>query len=231
MSILVEIISEIGINWDGNFNFLSKMISKSKDAGCDAIKLQAFERATCNNHPETERLLKSSVTKTNIEEINELVKSENMEWFCTPMYPAAVVFLEPYVKRFKIREIDARMLAEGKTTKLIDLILKTKKPIIASSENIPLKSEVNNENIQWLYCIPKYPCNYNEIDFEKMKFFDGYSNHCPKIEAPLEAAKKGAKIIEVHTTLDKTKNYIDNNVSFDYSELSKLVNEIQILKK
>ena len=71
---MVEIVSEIGINWDGNFELLSEMINKSKDAGCNAIKLQAFERATCNNHPETDRLLRSSVTKDKIERINNLAR-------------------------------------------------------------------------------------------------------------------------------------------------------------
>tara|TARA_B100001540_G_scaffold317691_1_gene352190 strand:- start:9473 stop:10165 length:693 start_codon:yes stop_codon:yes gene_type:complete len=227
---MVEVVSEIGINWDGDFELLRDMINKSKDAGCNAIKLQAFERATCNNHPETDRLLSSSVTKNNIEKIDELAKNTGIEWFCTPMYSAAVEFLEPFLERFKIREIDARELVKGNTTELVDLILETKKPIIASAENIPIK-HTDISNLKWLYCIPKYPCEYTEIDFEKMKFFDGYSNHCPSISAPIDAVKNGAKIIEVHTTLDKTKEFIDNNVSFDYNELTQLVEKIRMIEK
>ena len=230
MSSLVEVVAEIGINWEGDFELLSEMVNKSKDAGCNAIKLQAFERATCNNHPETDRLLRSSVTKDNIERIDSFAKNADIEWFCTPMYSDAVKFLEPFLKRFKIREIDARELVKGKTTGLIDKILETKKPIIASSENIPNK-EIITANLKWLYCIPKYPCDYTEIDFKKMKFFDGYSNHCPSISAPIDAVKNGAKIIEVHITSDKTKEFIDNNVSFDFNELTQLVEEIRILEK
>ena len=33
----------------------------------------------------------------------------------------------------------------------------------------------------------------------------------------------GAEVIEVHVTLDKSKNYIDNNVSFDFNELKNLI--------
>ena len=69
MSNLVEVIAEIGINWDGDFDLLFEMINKSKESGCNAVKLQSFERTTCNNHPETERLLKSSVTEKNIEKV------------------------------------------------------------------------------------------------------------------------------------------------------------------
>ena len=174
--------------------------------------------------------MSSSVTKNNIEKIDELAKNTGIEWFCTPMYSAAVEFLEPFLERFKIREIDARELVKGNTTELVDLILETKKPIIASAENIPIK-HTDISNLKWLYCIPKYPCEYAEIDFEKMKFFDGYSNHCPSISAPIDAVKNGAKIIEVHTTLDKTKEFIDNNVSFDYNELTQLVEKIRMIEK
>ena len=34
MSTLVEIVSEIGINWNGNFELLEEMIQKSRNAGC-----------------------------------------------------------------------------------------------------------------------------------------------------------------------------------------------------
>ena len=207
------------------------MMVKSKEAGCNLVKLQAFERATTKNHPQTERLLKSSVTNKNIEKINELAKSNNIEWFCTPMYPDAVKLLEPYLNRFKIREIDARDLANGKSTEMIDLIIETEKPIIASSEQIPKNNNSIKNRIKWLYCIPKYPCNYKEIDFEKMKKFDGFSNHCPEINAPVNAAKNGAEIIEIHITSDKTRDFIDNNVSFDYNQLSELVSQIQQLEK
>lgn len=228
---MTEIIAEIGINWDGDFNLLNEMIEKSKEAGCDLVKLQAFERATTNNHPQTERLLKSSVTSHNIEKINDIARSNNIEWFCTPMYLDAVKLLEPYVNRFKIREIDARKLTNGESTEMIDLIINTKKSIIASSEKIPKKNDLNKKRIKWLYCIPKYPCNYNEINFQKMKNFDGFSNHCPVINAPINAAKNGAEIIEVHITSNKKSDFIDNNVSFDYEQLSELVSEIRNFEK
>ena len=228
---MTEIIAEIGINWDGNFDLLNEMMAKSKEAGCNLVKLQAFERATTNNHPQTERLLKSAVTNKNIEKINDLAKSNNIEWFCTPMYPDAVKLLEPYLNQFKIREIDARELANGKSSEMIDLIIETKKPIIASSEHIPKRNYSIKSRIRWLYCVPKYPCDYKEIDFEKMKKFNGFSNHCPEIDAPINAAKNGAEVIEVHITSNKEDDFIDNNVSFDYNQLSELIFQIRSFDK
>jgi len=49
--------------------------------------------------------------------------------------------------------------------------------------------------------------------------------------APLASVILGAKIIEVHITTDKTKNFIDNNVSFDSKELKNLLNLIHLSEK
>ena len=122
--------------------------------------------------------------------------------------------------KFKIRELDGRSLLKDQQTPLIEAIINTDKEIFVSSETSPTSSKYfQNSKIKWLYCIPKYPCSLNEINFKEMSNFDGFSNHCPDISAPLTAATLGANIIEVHVTEDKTKDYVDNNVSFDFSEL------------
>ena len=82
-----------------------------------------------------------------------------------------------------------------------------------------------------MYCVPKYPCSLDEIDFKEISNFHGYSNHCTDITAPVTAAILGAEIIEVHVTADKTKDYVDNNISFDFSELKLLINKIEKLNK
>jgi len=229
------IVAEIGINWDGDFDLVENMIKKSKEAGCDAIKFQSFEEQQVKGHPESNRLLKSSISRKNIEQINQLAKKMGIEWFCTPMYPDAVDLLNPFVNRFKIRERDGADLVQNNITTLIDRILKTKKEVIVSSNVSPTMShEYKNPNIKWLYCVPKYPCNLEDLDFRQIKEFDGYSNHCPNIIATITAAILGAKIIEIHITSDKSKNFVDNNVSFDYAELELLVKQIrntEIIKK
>ena len=110
--------------------------------------------------------------------------------------------------------------------------LKTKKEVIISSDKSPKKSPYyNNEQIRWLYVVPKYPCDLADLDFKDFKDFNGYSNHCPHILAPLTASILGAKIIEVHITSDKSKKFFDNNVSFDYNELEELVKLIRLAEK
>lgn len=229
---MVFIISEIGVNWDGDFELLENMMEKSKSSGCNAVKFQAYQEDMMKNHPQKERLLKSAISKENVETVNYISKKIGIEWFCTPMYPEAVDFLDPFVKRFKIREFDGRSILDGKSTKLVERVMKTRKEIIISSQKSPRGTKYfNDPNIKWLYCVPRYPCELNDLDFKNLKDFSGFSNHCPKIIAPLTASILGTNIIEIHTTFDKSKDFVDNSVSFDYDELAYLIKLIKQAKE
>lgn len=229
---MTYVITEIGINWDGDFKLLEEMMEKAKKSKADSVKLQSFDESIVKQHPEWKRLLKSSVSEKNIEQINKIAKSVGIPWFCTPMYSQAVEFLDSYVDKYKIRELDARAFLENKTTPLLDRIMKTDKEIIASTQKSPSDFQSKKyPNIKWLYCVPKYPCDFSELDFTKIADFEGFSNHTPHFLAPLMASILGAKTIEVHITSDKKKNFIDNNVSFDYDELEELISLIKISEK
>ena len=229
---MVFIVAEIGVNWDGDFDLLRNMVDKAKNAGCDAVKFQAYKKEMVEKHPEKSRLVKSSISEDNIEKVNEICKNEGIEWFCTAMYPEAVDFLDPFVKRFKLREFDGRSLLENSTTKLFQRVKETGKEIIVSSEKSPKNCKFYGDpQVRWLYCVPKYPCSLEDLNFSNMKSFEGYSNHCPNIIVPIVAVVLGSKIIEIHITSDKSHNFIDNNVSFDYNELNNMINYIRDCEK
>ena len=226
------IVAEIGVNWDGDLKLLEDMMLNAKKAGADAVKLQAFQEDIIKEHPQRERLLKTSVTKSNILTINNLAKKIGIEWFCTPMFADAVDILDSFVTRYKISESDGRSLLENSTTELLEKVLATNKEVIISSEKNPKNSKFYKHGlIKWLYCVPKYPCEIHELDFKDLKYFNGYSNHYPHLLAPLAASILGADIIEIHITSDKNRDFIDNNVSLDYSELTELVKLIRLSDK
>ena len=176
------VVAEIGVNWDGNIEIVKEMMKTAKDAGCNAVKFQSFTEDMIKNHPESKRLIKSSISPQNVEIINDLAKSFDLEWFCTPMYPEAVDFLDPFVNRFKLREFDGRSLLKNSTTELFERIKKTGKELIVSSEKSPKNCKFYDDSqIKWLYCIPKYPCELDELDFKELSDYDGYSksfNEC-----------------------------------------------------
>ena len=229
---MVFLIAELGVNWDGDFDLAKKMMLNAKTLGFNAVKFQAFNEDTLGNHTHLDRLMKSAITEKNVQRIDEIANDVGIEWFCTPMYPEAVSFLNPFVNRFKIREIDGRALLSDQKTPLIETIIDTGKEIFVSSEKSPESCKYyHDSNIKWLYCVPKYPCTLDEINFKEISKFHGYSNHCPDITAPITATISGVDIIEVHVTEDKTKDYFDNNVSFDFSELKILIAEIKKINK
>jgi len=226
---MVFVVAEIGVNWDGNFELAKEMMQNAKKAGCNAVKFQAYREEVVKGHSEYLRLVEAAISPKNVEMINKLAESVGIEWFCTPMYPEAVDFLDPYVKKFKIRVHDGKPLFENKDSELISRVIKTGKQVIISSQISPRNTKYfDNQQISWLYCVPKYPCDFKDLDFRDIRDFDGYSNHCPHFLAPLTAVSLGAKIIEIHMTSDKSKNFIDNNVSFDYRELTNLVELIRM---
>ena len=233
--IMVFVIGEIGVNWNGDFKLLKEMMEKSKEIGFDAVKFQAFEYDTIKEHPKAEVLIKTAVSEENIETVNRLANDIGIEWFCTPMYPEAIKLLEPYVNKFKIRAKDGKSLIDENPSELLKKILNTEKQLIISSESNPKNSKYfEHEQIDWLYCVSKYPTKISEIDFSELSDFDGYSNHCPNIIAPVTAASLGAKIIEIHITSDKNENFVDNPVSFDYNEqfnIVKMIRDVEVIRK
>ena len=229
---MVFITAEIGVNWNGDFHLIEKMMKDAKNAGCNAVKLQAFDEKIVRDNPEKDRLLETSVSAQNVNEIQLISKKVGIEWYCTPMYSEAISFLDEYVKRYKIRFVDSLDLHEKQHSSLISKVLETNKEIIISTQKNPKNLELyNNKNIKWLYVVPKYPCTLDEIDFSNLKDFQGYSNHCRDFIAPLTAAILGAEMIEIHVTSDKKKNYFDNPVSFDPSETEYLVQLIRKTEK
>jgi|TARA_B110000495_G_scaffold201769_1_gene220020 N,N'-diacetyllegionaminate synthase len=224
---MVSIIAEVGVNWNGNFTLLEEMMQHAYDYGFDSVKLQAFNEDIVKDHPHKKRLLDCSVSPENIQKIDSIANNIGVDWFATPMYDDAVLLLEPYVKKFKIRVSDGRTLFADKTSSLIEKILETKKETFVSIEKPPPLSFVNNNQIRWLYCVSKYPCSLTDLDFTNLKLYDGFSNHCPNIAAPLKAFALGASVIEIHVTSDKNIDFFDNNVSFDYAEQKMLLDLIR----
>ena len=219
----MRLIAEIGVNWDGDFELAKEMMQESVNAGFNFVKFQAFQPELVAKHPEASRVYRSSITPENINKINSIANDIGIEWFCTPMYEDAIKILEPFVNRYKIREYDGREIIANRTTNIFKKLLNTKKEIMISSELSPIKCEFyKNKQIKWLYCVPKYPCKLNEIDFSMMVNFDGFSNHCPDIIAPMKVIDLKLEILEIHITSDKSDDFIDNNVSFDYSDMKKI---------
>ena len=80
-----------------------------------------------------------------------------------------------------------------------------------------------------LYCISKYPTEYEDIDFDKMQLFDGFSDHTVDLKASKKAIELGVEYIERHFTLGKFlpgKDHFLSSTPDEFKELAKHRNYI-----
>lgn len=213
------VTAEIGTNWMGDFDLLEFLVISCKKSGVNAIKLQALSKELIQRHDELPWYSKSSVNRENIESIDKICKKHHMEWYCTPTYPEAVDFLEPYVNIYKIRTLDAD------NKKLCDMVFNTGKQVIISS---PKPLRYDDKRIKNLYCIPRYPTQFQDHNFNLMRKFDGFSNHCLNPMAILKSVMLGAKYIEFHLTPTRDQFILDNHVSFTPEESIEIMRWIRL---
>jgi sialic acid synthase SpsE len=77
--------------------------------------------------------------------------------------------------------------------------------------------------IKLLYCISKYPTMNEDVDFERMLYYDGFSDHTQGIEASKKAIDNDVSIIERHFTLGKYLPGRDHFLSSTPDEFKELV--------
>ena len=215
------ITAEIGSHWQGNFLLLDNMINHLKKAGFDYVKFQAISKERLDRHPELLYYPESSINKKNIAIVDSICKNHKMPWYCTPTEASQIEYLDPYVNMYKIsaRDLD--------NDKLKDAVFSTGKKVIISSEK-PFKT--NSANIINLYVIPKYPTPYNQINFDLLASFDGFSCHTPTFRAVLMAASMGIKYLEIHIMPNNEEFYLDSKVSFSITECYELLSYVRILE-
>lgn len=225
------VVAEIGVSWKGSVDYAFDLMMKAREAGANAVKFQAFLPEHVDGNKE---LLKSSVTADNAQQLKAKADLADIEWFCTPFYPAAVDFLDPLVKRYKIRERDSREIMGKGESPLLNRVLDTGKLVFISATYTPVTPLFlrYHPSIAWLYCVPKYPPELEEIDMAICKTMNGYSNHYPSRAVPYAAAAMGALanrtefFLEVHVGGGP-----DRKVSLTFRELRGLISDLRILEK
>ena len=79
----VTIVAEIGSNWEGSMKKATKLISKCKDAGANAIKFQMWRATDLYNidHPDWDFIKKSEITFKTAKKLKEICDKYNIEFY------------------------------------------------------------------------------------------------------------------------------------------------------
>jgi len=220
----MEIISEIGINHNGDFRRIEEMIRQSSSAGADYAKFQLYSSKRVFGDDSRKQ---NEFTFEQVERIKSVCDFYNIEFFASVFDEEKIEWCEQLdVSRYKIAS--RTVVAEPE---LCNKIIALGKPTYVSlgfwkEEKLPF----NEENVKYFNCISEYPTScLSYKDFEYSDKVVGFSDHSYGIAYSLYNISKGAKIIEKHFTLNKGmagNDHIGSMSSVELRQLSKYGKEI-----
>ena len=219
----MKIISEIGINHNGDFRKMEELIRQSSIGGADYAKFQLYNSVRVFGD---ESRKKNEFNFEQVKTLKEICDYYNIEFFASVFDEEKLEWCEDIgVNLYKIA---SRTVVKEK--QLCESVIKTKKPVYMSlgfweGNNDPHFSlPFEGSNIKYLNCISKYPTSYSHL--EKFSYTHdkivGLSDHSYGIAYALHNISLGAKVIEKHFTLNRSDIGNDHIGSMDLNELKLL---------
>lgn len=245
------IIAELGSNHMGDFQLCRQMVEAAVQAGVDAVKLQKRD----NRHLFTKALYGSPYNSEHayaptygehrdklefgeyeFGQVRQMCEAANVHFICTPFEEHSVDFLHNVgVDAFKIAS------SQLKDTPLMLKMAKYKKPIILSTGGGQYKDIMRAWDVlsdlraefAILHCTSLYPTKDEDLNLDfistlRRSFQEtiiGFSSHHPGLEPNIIATILGARIIEVHFTMNRGFPGTDHGFSFEPSGLRRLVED------
>ncbi len=247
------VIAEIGCNHQGDIEKAKSIITKAKQAGANAVKLQKRDNKNLFTQSmfDMPYINENSFGKTYGEhrEFLELNRAEyielqkhaeglNITLFATPFDFKSVDFLADL-------NMPAYKIASGDITNipLIEYVAKLGKPLLVSTGGATLEDVKRayetimpiNSALCILQCTSSYPAepedmNLNVINTYRENFKDiiiGLSDHQNGIAMALVGYVLGARVIEKHFTINRGWKGTDQAFSLEFAGLEKLVRDLQ----
>ena len=203
------IVSEIGVNWDGDRLRIPAFIDAAKATGASACKFQAFNakaliaRRGITDAKTIALLERCELSDADLDAISAHCKAIGFKWGYS-------VFDETQVERVGSR--GAAFLKIGHKEAAWENLLvaanlyafQNKIPCYASGEYM-----AGLHSIQWVHCIQEYPATsppkLGKINNGLFGSQIGFSSHYRNPHIPASAALRGATYIEAHLSLATTE--------------------------
>ena len=248
----VFIISEIGINHNGDLNIAKKLIEESKKAGCDAVKFQKRTIEDVYTPDELDVPRESPFGTTNREqknglefgkeeydEIDRYCKELDIEWFASAWDIESQKFLRQYDLKYNkvasamltIDSLLEEIASEGRYT-----FISTGMSNLDEIDNAVNIFKKHNCPFELMHCNSSYPMKDEDANLSMIKVLSdkynckvGYSGHERGLCISLGAAAMGATSIERHITLDRAMYGSDQSASIETPALHRLVRDIRVV--
>jgi len=239
------IIAEIGGNYGGDVDRAKEYVTAAAESGADAAKFQLYQAEHLIREDEPPLPLAGDDYDTQFERFKELELTRE-EWYevIDSCRAAGIDFAASVFDRemlaFAYEHIPFIKIASGDLTNipLLREAVATGKPIVLSTgfstfdEIQTVTTELAEHDLVLLHCMGSYPTADKDANLEMIDVladeFDvpvGYSDHTIGTLAPTMSVAKGARVVEKHFTLDKSKEVGDHRLSATPEELEKIVTE------
>jgi N,N'-diacetyllegionaminate synthase len=214
----MEVIAEIGMNHEGNFDLAYELIRQAKLAGADVAKFQFGWRDQPGEM--------NQIDSARAIQLHAWCDYVGIEMLASVINDGALDLVqEANLTRMKIASrtvIDRPDLAE-------QVIALGKETFVSlgmwEGEDWPFGPP--SEKLHYIWCRSKYPTYPQDMlnvpDRYSSKTYYGYSDHCHGISACMLAISRGAQYVEKHFTLNKSSQVIrDHTLSATPDELRQL---------
>jgi N-acetylneuraminate synthase len=231
------IISEIGINHNGDMNLAKELILKSKEAGCHAVKFQKRDIDSVYTKEELDAARESPWGKTNREqkvglefsaekykELYDYTKSLGMD-FGVSCWDTKSVDLIDNVINVDFHKVASALLTNKE---FLEKLNETGKPVIVSTgmstqQQIDSAMKVLKNVTHILACTSTYPTKPEELNLKYIQNLKnsypeitvGFSNHYSGHDACVASVILGAECVEFHITKDRTMYGSDQAASIE----------------
>lgn len=247
----VNIIAEIGINHNGNMDLAKEIIRRSKEKGCDYVKIQKRNPDVCVPEKQKNKLRKTpwgelkyidykkkiEFSEEEVKELKNYSESIGIKFFASVWDKDSVDLMKKYTKIGKIPSalITDKELCKYARDNFEYLIISTG---MSTEKEIEECVNVCNPDVI-MHSNSTYPCpvdelNFNYINHLKKKYTSkelGYSGHESGIYTSIGVVAYNITWLERHVTKDKTMYGSDQKASLEYKELGELVKGIREMEE
>ena len=244
------LISEIGINHQGDVSLAKQLVDLSVESGADIVKFQLrdmeslYRQGSSGSGGEDlgpqytlDLLAKYNLEADQLFEVFDHCRDVGIEVMCTAWDPVSVDRLVDYgVPSLKVASADMtnhsllRHMAASGTPMVISTGMSTEGEIRETVEVVRSTGVAH----AFLHCQSTYPAPFKDVNLayltrlaEITQVPVGYSGHERGFHVPVAAVALGARIIEKHFTIDRELEGNDHKVSLLPGEFREMVQRVR----
>ncbi len=231
----IEIIAEIGVNHNGDFNTAVELVHAAVAAGVTTAKFQLWDTESVYPRERWDEMKALELSSRQMVELHDICRQAGIRFLCTPDNIDDAVFLKHIgVDRLKIgsSNVTNQPLLKNIATLGLPVILSTGACEFAEmSQAVHL---LKNVPLAIMHCLSAYPAPLAQMNLLVIRDLQkryrrpiGFSDHTLDETAALIALGLGARTFEKHLTLDRTQPGPDHKASMDAMQMKWYVSALR----